>query len=236
MNIEYLVEEFWENGFLIIENFFKSEIMDEYNGLILNHFGLNPEYLHDPEFLSRSEAEVIPWFPQREGVKVFDLAAQDSKLNELTQSILGDDWRALGSMVMFSKQGSKGQGWHQDCPPEKASQFNLNRLVYTMDISHETGGQTVVVKGSHKKGLLPASAQDQSFENEVTLSPKKGNLLLLHGHAWHRVLPVTGQYRVSTNYRSVPFGASDDVTDICVYQNMRYCFSKAQIVEDRVQP
>lgn len=234
MTIEAQASEFWENGFLLIENFFESELMDEYNALILDHFGLHPEYEHDPEFLSRSEAEVIPWFPQRDGESAFDLVNQNPELQEITNSILGPGWRALYNMVMFSKQGSKGQPWHQDCPPENHEHFNLNRLIYSMDITHAMGGQIVAVKGSHKKGEVPASAQDQNFKDELTLSPTKGSLLLLHGHVWHKVLPVTGQYRASINYRSVPLGTPEDVTDICVYRDMRYRFSTAEVVLDRL--
>ena len=56
-------------------------------------------------------------------------------------------------MAMFSKKGSQGQAWHQDCPPEDKSQFNLNRLVYTMDIDNSTGGQIPVVPCTHLGGL-----------------------------------------------------------------------------------
>jgi hypothetical protein len=48
-------------------------------------------------------------------------------------------------MAMFSKQGSKGQAWHQDCAPEDAKKFNMNRLVYSSDITAHIGGQTLVV-------------------------------------------------------------------------------------------
>ncbi|MBT8140974.1 MAG: phytanoyl-CoA dioxygenase [Gammaproteobacteria bacterium] len=236
MQIETLVKQFWQNGFLLLEKLFDPDLMDKYNTLILGHFGLDPEYLHDPDFVTRSGAEVIPWFPQQDGIKIFDRIQQHKALNLLTEQILGPKWRSLDCMVMFSKQGTAGQAWHQDCPPENPQIFNLNRLVYTHDITQETGGQIVVVKGSHKLGLLPASEYDQSFENEICLSPNKGDVLLLHGHLWHRVKPVTGAYRVSTNYRSIPAGTPDNVTDICVYRNMLYRFSSSEVILDRLNP
>jgi len=137
-------------------------------------------------------------------------------------------------MVMFSKQGTSGQAWHQDCPPDSPVVFNLNRLVYTSDITDEVGGQTVVVPGSHRNGVIPAGDPVGSFENQVVLRPKRGTVVLLHGHTWHRVLPITGSYRFSTNYRAAPAGTPDDVTDVCVYRNMRYQFSTSKIIEDRV--
>ena len=136
-------------------------------------------------------------------------------------------------MVMFSKQGTSGQAWHQDCPPDDPQQFNLNRLVYTRDISDEIGGQTVVVPGSHRAGELPVGDPTGHFDGEVVLRPKKGTLVLLHGHTWHRVLPIKGRYRFSTNYRAAPAGVPDDVTDVCVYRNMRYQFSTSEVIEER---
>ncbi|GLS24435.1 phytanoyl-CoA dioxygenase family protein [Marinibactrum halimedae] len=234
LNIEALSKQFWEDGFLVLENFFDDSLMDQYHSLILEHFGNTPEFLHNEEFLNKSDTEVIPWFPQREGVEAFDTVEKHPMLQALTQAILGQGWNSQYSMVMFSKQGTKGQAWHQDCPPENRDHFNMNRLVYTMDVSPEIGGLTMVVKGSHKQGVLPASDRDETFENEVVLEPKKGMLVLLHGHTWHRVTPVVGDYRVSTNYRCAPKGTPDDITDICVYRNMRYQFSVSRVVEDRL--
>ena len=134
---------------------------------------------------------------------------------------------------MFSRRDSAGQAWHQDCPPENPDAFNLNRLVYTSDITDEIGGQTVVVPGSHKMGLLPYGDPTGEFENQVILRPKKGTLVLLHGHTWHRVLPIKGKYRFSTNYRAKSPKAGDHITDICVYRNIRYRFSDSSVVEER---
>lgn len=236
MDYQKLKQDFWEKGYLYLEDVFEQNVMDECHAEILKHFELNQEYQHDQEFLTRSEADVIPWFPRREGLlesNTFDQLNKNENLDELTQYVLGDDWRSLDCMVMFSKPHSKGQPWHQDCPPEQGEIFNLNRLIYTSDINEKTGGQTLVVKGSHKMGLLPASQNEQSFENEVCLSPKKGSLLLIHGHTWHRVLPVSDKSRVSTNYRCVPANTPANVTDICVYADMRYQFSTKQVLESR---
>jgi ectoine hydroxylase-related dioxygenase (phytanoyl-CoA dioxygenase family) len=136
-------------------------------------------------------------------------------------------------MVMFSGRGSSGQAWHQDCPPEDPQQFNLNRLVYTSDIKAESGGQVVVVPGSHKMGLLPAGDPLGQLQDQVVLQPSKGTLVLLHGHAWHRVLPVKAAARVSTNFRAASATTSQEITDICVYRNMRYQFSTANVIEER---
>lgn len=129
---------------------------------------------------------------------------------------------------------SKGQAWHQDCAPENPAHFNLNRLVYTHDITAQMGGQTVVMPGTHKRGLIPAGDPLADMDQQVVLELKKGTLLLLHGHTWHRVLPINDTPRVSSNFRSAPKGTPENITDICVYRNMRYQFSTSQVIEERV--
>jgi ectoine hydroxylase len=233
MNLSALANEFWRQGYLSIDNFFGEELMDAYQSHVLQHFGKNSAFVHSAEFLEKSNTDVIPWFPQLEGVHAFDVAEQDQRLIKLTDEILGAGWSSLYSMVMYSHQGSKGQAWHQDCPPEDKSQFNLNRLVYTMDIDQRTGGETLVIPGSHRGGPITVGKIDQDFPEQIVLSPKKGTLILIHGHLWHRVLPVSGPYRFSANYRCCPAHTPNDITDICVYRNMRYQFSTQTVIEER---
>ena len=215
----------------MLDSFFEPGLMDSLDRVIRGHFGSDPDFAHSDEFLDKAQTDVIPWFPQNDGVVAFDAIDDDPGLRELTTATLGTGW---ASMVMWSKQGTSGQAWHQDCPPDSATVFNLNRLVYTRDITDETGGQTVIVPGSHKRGLLPVGEPRGGLDGQVVLRPKKGTLVLLHGHSWHRVLPIKGKYRFSTNYRAAPAGTPEDVTDICVYRNMRYRFSTSEVVEDRV--
>ena len=230
--IQQYAQAFWENGYLIIEDFFASAQMDHLNQVITQHFGMSPEFEHTTEFLQKAATEVIPWFPFREGNQDFQLIEQDTRLKALTDAILKAQWQNLYCMVMFSKQGTKGQAWHQDCPPENQKQFNLNRLIYTHDITHELGGETIILPKTHLKGAISVGQPDERFDNELVLTPKKGTLVLLHGHTWHRVLPIKGNYRVSVNSRAIPAGTPEDITDIAVYRNMRYKFSTNEVVEE----
>ncbi len=234
MSAQKMRSAFERDGFVVIQDFFDDALMDRLERLIRRHFARNPAFLHDDEFLQKSQTDVIPWFPTEEGVEDFDAVESDLRLHELTRAVLGQGWSSQYCMVMWSQQGSQGQAWHQDCPPDDPRVFNLNRLVYTSDINDEIGGQTVVVPGSHRRGLLPTGNPTGDLDNQVMLRPRKGTLVLLHGHTWHRVLPIKGRYRHSTNYRAAPAGTPDDVTDVCVYRNMRYQFSTARVVEERV--
>jgi hypothetical protein len=242
LNSDSLQNEFQDQGFLVLEDFFPPRLMDRADRIIRQHFGDHPEFRHEAEFLSKSQTEVIPWFPQNpdldgyrpELAETFDELENTPGLARLTRDLLGDDWSRLYGMVMFSRQGSSGQAWHQDCAPEDPTRFNLNRLVYTRDISPEIGGQTVVMPGSHRKGLLPAGDPHEDLPGQVVLQPRKGTLVILHGHTWHRVLSITDGCRFSTNFRAAPRGTSADITDICVYRNMRYRFSTSSVVEERL--
>jgi ectoine hydroxylase len=242
MDNEQLSKRFWHDGYLVLEDFFEPELMDRIDSNIRGHFGDNPEFWHEKEFLSKSKTEVIPWFPQNPDLPdysekmaaPFDTIEQDQRLGALTASLLGGGWNPLYSMVMYSKKGTVGQAWHQDCPPDDGEQFNMNRLVYTREISDDIGGQTVVMPGSHRMGELPAGEPHEDLDGQVVLKPRRGTLVLLHGHTWHRVLPITGAFRFSTNYRACPAGTPTDITDICVYRNMRYCFSTNSVIEERL--
>ncbi|MEH6552015.1 MAG: phytanoyl-CoA dioxygenase family protein [Pseudomonadales bacterium] len=233
MNYIDLAKTFWDQGYLLLEDFFSVELSEKYHQLILDHFGYNPEFCHNEEFLKKSATEVIPWFPQHEGVNAFDEGENDPRLFLLTEAILGEGWRSLYCMSMYSKPNSKGQAWHQDCPPEDTSQFNMNRLMYTHHITDIIGGQVLVVPGSHRRGAITAGKVDEDLHDQLVIFPQQGTLLLIHGHTWHRVLPVKDHYRVSTNYRCMPKGVPENVTDVCVYRNMRYRFETNSVVEDR---
>ena len=228
-----LSNTFWQQGYLVIDDFFSAKSMNILQNIILGHYGLNPEYEHEAAFLSKSATEVIPWFPQRSGEQAFDEIEHCANMQTLTEAILGEGWKSLYCMTMFSKKGSKGQAWHQDCPPNDPQQFNLNRLVYTMDINDQVGGEVLVMPGSHRRGQLPAGEVNENFSEQVILAPKKGTLVIIHGHTWHRVLPVKGEYRLSINYRAVPQNTPENITDICVYRNMLYQFSTSKVLKDR---
>lgn len=232
MDFKKIHDTFWDQGYIIFEKFFDDTLMDGYNEKILKHYGVNPNWEHTDEFISKSAVEVIPWFPYRDGSGGFDGIDKNEDFNQITDAILKNGWNNLYCMMMFSKAGSKGQAWHQDCPPENPIKYNLNRLVYTHDITDETGGEIVIMPKAHKAGILPVGKPHEDIEGQLIFQPKKGTVVFLHGHCFHRVMPVKKD-RISTNFRAVPIGTPEDITDICVYRNMRYRFSTSEVIEER---
>ena len=233
-----LKAKFEEYGFVHLPEFFAPELMDRIQAVAMAHFGTRPDWAHNDEFITKSKAEIVPWFPQREGgpavTALFDEVDAYPGLSEVTGQLLGPGWQNLYSMAMFSKAGTVGQAWHQDCPPEETKTFNLNRLTYSAPIRSEIGGEVVIMPGSHRLGAIPVGNPQEELPGQRVLCPGKGDLLLLHGHCWHKVMPVHGGSRLSLNHRAAPAGTPADVTDVCVYRNMRYRFSTSEVVEDRL--
>jgi hypothetical protein len=103
-----------------------------------------------------------------------------------------------------------------------------------MDINKSTGGEVCVIPRSHKKGIIPKGLATDPIDGGIIIKPLKGSLLLLHGHIWHRVLPILNNIRVSTNYRCIPKNTPNNVTDVAVYRNMLFRFSDGKIVTNRI--
>ena len=232
-DMEQMIGQFEALGFVHLPGFFSPSQMDHLSGLIIDHFGEAPEFEHDEAFIGGAKTEVVPWFPQREGVGDFNAVQDDADFQTITEALVGEKFESHYCMVMFSKAGTSGQAWHQDCPPEDETAFNLNRLVYTSAIQEEIGGQIVIMSGTHGTGAIPTGEPHENLPGQIVLSPKKGALVLLHGHCWHRVLPIKTKYRFSTNFRAAPAHVPDDITDVCVYRNMRYRFSTSEVLEMR---
>ena len=172
MNINQLANSFHLNGYVYIENFFDRNLMDLYQNKILDHFALDSSYKHESDFIKKSDTDVIPWFPQNDGEKAFNIIEQDKRLKNLTEAILGPGWKSLYCMVMYSNKSSNGQAWHQDCDPSNSNIFNLNRLIYTMDINKISGGEVELIPCSHKKGIIPPISEGDDLDGSITIEPK----------------------------------------------------------------
>lgn len=126
MKMTDLSKTFWQQGYLVMNDFFSTELMDSLQNVILEHYGLDPDYEHEAAFLSKSATEVIPWFPQRSGERAFDNIERCEKLSMLTEAILGKDWKSLYCMSMFSKKAAKAKHGTKTAHP-----IILNNLILT---------------------------------------------------------------------------------------------------------
>ncbi len=72
MSRDTTIETFERDGYVLIEDFFADALMNHLDQLIRRYFGDSPDFWHDDEFLEKAQTEVIPWFPQNEGIEAFD--------------------------------------------------------------------------------------------------------------------------------------------------------------------
>ena len=73
MDFKVMAQDFWRDGYLVVDDFFDQALMDKYQRLIVDHFGESPTFVHNEEFLQKSATDVIPWFPQQDGFAIESL-------------------------------------------------------------------------------------------------------------------------------------------------------------------
>lgn len=172
--------------------------------------------------LARFECDVMVWAPLSEGNAAFVALDEMRELAEVTEALLDAGYTTNPQgLVMYSVAGGRGQAWHQDCPPggPESTEFNLNRLIYTYDVALADGA-IVFVPGSHRVGRIPSGGHQEPIEGEVTLEPRAGTIIFLHGHVYHRVTPnLNMKPRTSINLRAYPVGTDSKVNCIGVYRN-----------------
>ena len=219
--------KFAEHGVVVVPGFLDREQVALLNREIDAHYGPLVRERFGIEAVSQAaiemDCDVITWDPLGEEVEPFQVLAADPRLATLTRELIGE-FSAPGSLAMWSVGGGKGQAWHQDCPPDDPSQFNLNRLFYLQDTEVDDGA-VVVVPGSHRMGRISPGAPQAPIPGEVMLTPRAGTLVLLHGHIYHRVTPnVSLRPRVSVNLRAYPADVPREITRIGLYRNAAYDF------------
>ena len=65
MDPKKIAEQFWKEGYAVIEDFFEPALMDELHELILQQFGGKYDSCLTDEFSTLAKTEITPWFPDR---------------------------------------------------------------------------------------------------------------------------------------------------------------------------
>ena len=220
MNIQTLATDFAANGFIHIPQLLEADLLQALNQDIDQHFGLVDEEAHEvAAYMQDFACDVIPWDPLTEGRASFQRLAALPALEQLTEACIGQGFQSFNSLVMYSKRGGRGQAWHQDSMPGAHLGFNLNRLCYARTVEQDDGA-IVLVPGSHRRGRIPAGPHQESMADELIICPQAGDVLLVHGWCFHRVLPNrSGRSRVSINVRAYPKDVDSSVCATGVYRN-----------------
>lgn len=224
-NIQALQQQFQQDGYAVVPNFLSPEACQNINVALQEHFQTE-QTTKASTTDTRFGCDILCWNPVQEGHELFTKLMGDQGLANYTEALLGPGYQhgAAHTLVMASLLGGVGQAWHQDCPATNPEHYNLNRLLYTTDITAEDGA-VVVVPGSHLRGRIPCGSDQETMPGEVMLTPAAGTLVLVHGHCFHRVTPNTsGRPRISINFRAMPATSPADVCRVGVYRNVEVDF------------
>lgn len=232
--LDDIAGRFERDGVVVLPRFIDSARLAHLNAAVDAHYA--PLLADAAAHLSSAragqeqfECDVIGWNPD-EDAPGFAAVRHDAALCAVTAACLGEGFTTPGIMVFLAVGGGKGQAWHQDCPVMPNRAFNLNRLLYTRDVTYEDGA-TVVVPGSHLWGRIPPGGNQDAIEGEVALTPAAGTLVIMHGRVYHRVTPNrTGRPRLSINFRAFAQGVSPGVCSIGVYRNGAFDFGRNELV------
>ena len=215
-----LARAFWRDGYLTLDNFFPQELMLACRDVVSGASAPAPawEPVASPALASDMQTSIPP-LESLDG----PLAAvhRDEQLRDLTASILGEDFADLYLLLMTFAPGGQGGAWHQDCDPGPDKPYCLNRLAYCQEIDEGTGGQLVVVPGSHRAGRLPVGDPHEPLPDERVINPSPGTLVIMHCMLFHRITKILSSApRLSINFRAGPSGTTGLVNDIAVYRNV----------------
>ncbi|RYG23192.1 hypothetical protein EON82_14775, partial [bacterium] len=121
----------------------------------------------------------------------------------LARLMLGPMVRVLPLTARIAVPGEKNQQveWHihqrlvpRPLPPFFSQPVVLDTLIYLDDVDEETG-PLQVVPGSHHVTQEEIPSKNGDLDRQITLMPKAGDAIMLHGNVWHRALPTTERGR-----------------------------------------
>ena len=161
------------------------------------------QYEHDPQ---SQQARVIE--PVHELDPELGSLVADPRLVEPMRALVGSDSISLWTAKLNFKQAQVGSGfgWHQDSPywiHASTVVDQLPNVFVALDSSHENNGGLRLIRGSHRRGVLPGRADGSQLEgfythpdevdnaNVVAPNLPAGSLLFFSPHIVHGSKPNT---------------------------------------------
>jgi hypothetical protein len=218
-----IVETFWRDGIVILEQFYEPRIMTELALAFEQLVNSDPSrpFGGGPDYARLRETRVRVW-PGKD-VPLCEQVMTDSRLDVITKSICGDDMLRLGISIFSTPRGC-GQAWHQDSSGHRPEHFELNRIVFPSNVAAEQG-ELHFVPGSHTGPDLPPGGNYDPLPGERSVAPKAGTLVLMHTRCFHRVgINQTDKPRTQCNSRTRPAGAPDGLTGLPVFRTGKWNF------------
>ena len=123
--------------------------------------------------------------------------------------VIGENVKAMQSMLFIKSEGKPGQAWHQDEMFIPTRDRSLTAAWLALDDATTENGCLWVLPGSHRAGVLYPNREhdDPRFdctvesygfpfadEDAVPVEIEAGSVLLFNGYLLHRSLPNTGRH------------------------------------------
>lgn len=129
-------------------------------------------------------------------------------LSALTE-VIGENVKAMQSMLFVKAEGRPGQAWHQDEMFIPTRDRSLTAAWIALDDATTENGCLWVLPGSHRRGVLYPNREHDDPRYDCTVESygfpftesdavpveiKAGSVLLFNGYLLHRSLPNTGRH------------------------------------------
>jgi ectoine hydroxylase-related dioxygenase (phytanoyl-CoA dioxygenase family) len=211
---------FHENGFLVIEDAYKPEEIQELRDEtvricrgdkgMFNGLSLPADNLTDDEVIRNY---LCIHFPHKLSELMFRNLSHPAFVDVLTQ-IIGPNVKCMQSMLFIKSAGKPGQAWHQDEDYIPTRDRSLCGGWIAMDDAHVENGCLWVIPGSQKRGILweqhwhgdkrfDCALESHNFpysnSDAVPVEVRAGSIVFFNGYLLHRSLP---------NYREIGFRRS----------------------------
>ena len=163
------------------------------------------QYEHAPGSTTLRVLEPVHLFHEQ-----IDRLVDDPRLAQPMRELVGADSLSLwtAKLNMKSAAGS-GFGWHQDSPywiHDCAHVDQLPNVMLALDAQSPANGCLRIIRGSHKLGILPGTADGTqlggfytdpaaySLEDEEAMHVEAGALIFLHSLSVHGSQPNTSEH------------------------------------------
>ena len=163
MQDQYLVDQFSQNGYLIVQGLFPREEAQHWCQRYTT-MRTSGTYPLDHKGVDTDDADPILQYPRMTHIQRWDRNSltllTDPRLNRYLTHLMGQEPCRVQGMVYFKPPGSRGQAMHQDQFYLKVQPGTCIAVWIALERSDEDNGCLHVVPGSHKLPILCTEEAD----------------------------------------------------------------------------
>ena len=194
MNIKNHVNEINKNGFTVINNLISNQDCDFFKGLLEKNFnnygthyaGIKTKSKHS---LDDKRGEKVVFNLHNKNIKWFDLFQHEIILSILDSTLKpgsymnSEPYNLLNISARSPLKNNQPQQLHLDSNLPGGDFPLIMVVLWMLDDFNENTGATRLIPGSHK--FKTYAGNNINYKNEVSVSAKKGSVLIYNGSLWH---------------------------------------------------